>query len=59
MSKTSINPPLAITAIVVGLIMLIWDWFYGTKTIGLGWTIVVFIVGLIMLGIGLLRLILE
>lgn len=45
-----------IIAIIVGLILLIVDWFIGIHIIGLGWAIAVGIIGFALIMIGFLKL---
>jgi len=56
--KNSIHLPESagyVIAIIVGLALLILDWYVGSF-IGLGWTIVIGIVGIALIVIGFLKL---
>jgi len=48
--------PDSIVAILVGLVILIFDWFGGVPILGWGWAIIVGIIGFALIVIGFLKL---
>jgi len=51
--------PESVTAVIVGLIMLIFDWFFGVPLLGWGWAIVIGIIGIALIIIGFLKLLYQ